>query len=135
MTGKTGFKTTAVVLLLSMGMSSLPAQALMLSTEEATATAATATMSSANAERAALQDMLTRADVQAGLARYGVDAAQAADRVAAMSDAEVASMHGRLGEMPAGGSVIGVVVFVFVLLLVTDILGLTKVFPFTRSMR
>ncbi|MBC7727858.1 MAG: PA2779 family protein, partial [Microbacteriaceae bacterium] len=42
-----------------------------------------------------------------------------------------------LDTAPAGadGGVIGVIVFIFVLLLVTDILGLTKVFPFTRSAR
>jgi hypothetical protein len=31
--------------------------------------------------------------------------------------------------------VVGAIVFIFVVLLVTDILGLTKVFPFTRSVR
>ena len=31
--------------------------------------------------------------------------------------------------------VIGVILFVFFVLLVTDILGFTKVFPFTRSIR
>ena len=35
---------------------------------------------------------------------------------------------------PAGG-IIGVILFVFFVLLVTDILGFTKVFPFTRSIR
>jgi hypothetical protein len=36
---------------------------------------------------------------------------------------------------PAGGDVLGVIIFIFVLLLVTDILGFTKIFPFTRSIR
>ncbi|HEX2531678.1 MAG TPA: PA2779 family protein [Burkholderiaceae bacterium] len=41
-----------------------------------------------------------------------------------------------MDSLPAGGdSVIGVIVFIFVLLLITDILGLTKVFPFTRAQR
>jgi len=37
-----------------------------------------------------------------------------------------------LDEMPAGASVVGALFAVFVILLVTDILGLTNVFPFTR---
>jgi hypothetical protein len=38
--------------------------------------------------------------------------------------------------LPAGGSsVIGVLFAVFIILLITDILGLTKVFPFTRPVR
>jgi len=37
--------------------------------------------------------------------------------------------------MPAGGDIIGVLFTVFVILLVTDILGFTNVFSFTRSAR
>ncbi|MDO8268464.1 MAG: PA2779 family protein [Moraxellaceae bacterium] len=123
-------KTTAAVLLVSMGMVSLPAQAVMISTEEAVQLA----MPAGN-ERAAVNALMARADVQAELARFGVDPALAAERVAALSDAEIASLHQRVQSETAGGSVVGVIVFIFVLLLITDILGLTKVFPFTRSVR
>lgn len=123
-------KTTAAVLLVSMGMVSLPAQAAMISTEEAVQMA----MPAGN-ERAAVSALMARADVKAELARFGVDPALAAERVAALSDAEIASLHQRVQSETAGGSVVGVIVFIFVLLLITDILGLTKVFPFTRSVR
>jgi hypothetical protein len=56
-------------------------------------------------------------------------------RVRAMSDAEVAALADRVDQAPAGGDVLGLLFAVFVILLVTDILGLTKVFPFTRSVR
>lgn len=123
-------KPVAAVLLVSMGMVSLPVHAVSITTEEAVQMA-----SPASAERTAVNALLARADVQAELARYGVDAAVAAERVAALSDAEVASLHQRMDEVAAGGSVVGAIVFVFVVLLITDILGLTKVFPFTRSVR
>lgn len=123
-------KTTSAVLLVSMGMVSLPAQAAMISTEEAVQMA----MPAGN-ERAAVNALMARADVQAELARFGVDPALAAERVAALSDAEIASLHQRVQSETAGGSVVGVIVFIFVLLLITDILGLTKIFPFTRSVR
>lgn len=123
-------KTTAAVLLVSMGMVSLPAQAAMISTEEAVQMA----MPAGN-ERASVNALMARADVQAELARFGVDPALAAERVAALSDAEIASLHQRVQSETAGGSVVGVIVFIFVLLLITDILGLTKIFPFTRSVR
>jgi len=55
--------------------------------------------------------------------------------VAAMTDDEVAQMSSRLDTLPAGGDVLGAVVLVFVILLVTDLLGFTKIFPFTRSLR
>ena len=123
-------KTTATVLLVCMGMTSLPVQAVMISTDEAVQLA-----SPVMSERAAVNALLARADVQAELARYGVDPALAADRVAALTDAEVTSLHQRVESATAGGSVVGAIVFIFVVLLITDILGLTKIFPFTRSAR
>lgn len=103
--------------------------AAMISTEQAVA----AHTSQQNRER--LAAALERPDVAAELERMGVDKSEAQARVAAMSDDEVAAMAGRIDSLPAGGDILGAIVFVFVLLLVTDILGLTKVYPFTRSVR
>jgi hypothetical protein len=56
--------------------------------------------------------------------------------VDALSDEEAQWMAQRIDSAPAGASdLVGTIVFIFVLLLITDILGLTKVFPFTRSAR
>ncbi|HEV8690593.1 MAG TPA: PA2779 family protein [Ideonella sp.] len=77
-----------------------------------------------------------RADVQAALQARGVDLVQAHARVAALTDAEAQMLADQIDAAPAGAdSILGVLVFIFVLLLITDILGLTKVFPFTRSVR
>jgi hypothetical protein len=65
----------------------------------------------------------------------GLSIEAASQRVAAMSDAEVAQLAGRVEQAPAGGEVLGILFTVFIVLLFTDILGLTKVFPFTRSIR
>jgi hypothetical protein len=77
-----------------------------------------------------------RADVQAGLQERGVDLVQARARVAALTDAEAQMLVDQIDTSPAGASdILGALVFIFVLLLVTDILGLTKVFPFTSPVR
>jgi hypothetical protein len=89
-------------------------------------------------QRAHVLSFLDRPDVAAGLQQRGLTAEQARERVAALTDAEVAQLAHTLDTAPAGagaGSILGVIVFIFVVLLVTDILGLTKVFPFTRSVR
>lgn len=104
-------------------------QAAMISTEQAVSAAA------AQQNRDKLAAALSRPDVAAELERMGVTKSEAEARVAALSDAEVASLAGRVDSLPAGGDIIGAIVFIFVLLLVTDILGLTKVYPFTRSVR
>jgi hypothetical protein len=87
-------------------------------------------------QRAHVLSFLDRPDVVAGLQERGVTADQARERVAALTDAEVSQLAHTLDTAPAGASsVLGVIVFIFVLLLITDILGLTKIFPFTRSVR
>lgn len=78
---------------------------------------------------------LSRVDVRAELEAQGVNGAAAAERVQAMTDAEVAQLASRVDQAPAGAGVVGAFVTVFIVLLVTDIVGLTKVFPFTRSVR
>lgn len=89
----------------------------------------------ANSGRAQLEQALQRADVVAALQARGVSVDAARDRVAALTDAEAAQVAAEIDKAPAGGDAIGVIVFIFVLLLLTDILGFTKIFPFTRSIR
>lgn len=104
-------------------------QAAMIGTEQAV------TAHAAQQNRDKLAAALERPDVAAELERMGVEKSEAQARVAALSDAEVATLAGRVDSLPAGGDIIGTIVFIFVLLLVTDILGLTKVYPFTRPIR
>jgi hypothetical protein len=91
---------------------------------------------SAGAARVQLASALARDDVAAALRAQGVDPAAVQARVDSLSDAEAQSLAARITHAPAGASdVLGTIVFIFVLLLITDILGFTKVFPFTRSIR
>lgn len=89
----------------------------------------------AGAERERLASLLDRSDVRARLQSLGVDPADARSRVAALSDEEAAQLAARLDELPAGGGILGVALIAFLVLLFTDIMGYTKVFPFTRSVR
>ncbi len=83
-----------------------------------------------------LTSLLQRADVRARLEAYGVQPQDVEARVAALSDEEAAKLAGDIDRLPAGGvDLIGAIVIVFIVLLITDILGYTKVFPFTRSAR
>jgi hypothetical protein len=86
--------------------------------------------------RALLEQTLARADVLAALQTRGVSVEAARDRVAALTDAEAAQVAALIDQAPAGGSdVLGVIVTIFLILLITDILGWTKVFPFTRAIK
>src|SRR2546423_9564812 len=72
------------------------AQASMLGTEQAV-------QSTAQMDRAHVLGMLEREDVASQLQLYGIDPAQAKDRVAAMSDEEVPSLSQKIDALPAGG--------------------------------
>lgn len=105
-------------------------QAALISTEQVVAAGA------AQQERAKITIALDRPEVQAQLEKMGISPSDAQARIAALSDAEAVSIAHQIDTLPAGGDgVIGVLLFIFILLLITDILGLTKVFPFTRSAR
>jgi len=83
-----------------------------------------------------IRTFLERDEVRAELQAHGVSAADARARVDTMTDEEAQRIAGRLDTLPAGGTdLLGVAFAVFIILLITDILGLTKVFPFTRSAR
>lgn len=85
--------------------------------------------------RSQLLAALDRADLAAALQARGVAVRDVQARVNALTDAEAAQLVAQIDQAPAGADVVGVLFTVFIVLLVTDILGLTKVFPFTRSVR
>ncbi len=82
------------------------------------------------AQRSELRDFLARDAVRAQLVAWGVDPIAAQQRVDSLSAQETELMLQRMRELPAGGDVLGAAVFVFLVLLVTDILGFTDIFPF-----
>jgi hypothetical protein len=85
--------------------------------------------------RQKIVQFLQRDEVVRELSKQGIDTVLAQSRVAAMTDAEASQVAGQIDQLPAGGDILGLVFTLFIILLITDILGLTKVFPFTRSVR
>ncbi|MGV1100094.1 PA2779 family protein [Thiovibrio sp. JS02] len=102
-----------------------------------TSTVIAAQQEEANREKVAA--FLDREEVRQVMMRHGVDAAEARKRVASLSDAELAKISQAMEQLPAGGDGVGVIVgaavFIFVVLLITDLLGLTHVFSFVNHRR
>ncbi len=71
---------------------------------------------------------LQRADVQARLQQLGVSPELARQRIARLSDAELARLDQRLDRLPAGAGVIEVVGLVFIVLIILELVGVTDVF-------
>ena len=114
-----------IVCTLGAGMP-LPASAAIIATDQI----------AAGTGRDRVTGFLDRAEVQAQMQALGVSPQAAAARVNALSDDEIAGLADRIDQLPAGGSdVLTVLLAVFIILLITDLLGLTHIFPFTKSMQ
>jgi hypothetical protein len=90
--------------------------------------------------REAIRSLMAREDIQAALIERGIDPQEARARAEALSDAEAVRLADSIERLPAGGVsafgiVIGTLLLVFLILLITDILGYTHVFPFTKKHR
>ena len=120
--------TALIVSMVGMGLP-LSAQAGMVPT----------TTVAAEPAKERIVSLIERSDVRAQLQAIGVNPNDAKTRVAALSDAEAAQLAARFDSLPAGGdgggSIIGALVLIFLVLLLTDILGFTHVFPFTKSIK
>jgi len=91
------------------------------------------------ADRIKVDNFLQRDDVRSVLEKQGVPVQEARMRVAALSDQEVRKIVDRLDQLPAGedavGAILGAALLVFFVLLITDILGFTHIYPFVNHPR
>lgn len=122
---KRSLATLCSALLLT--MTALPASAAMVGTDRVLGNA------TLEADRAELISMIEREDVREQLSAMGVDPDAAQERVARMTDAEVAQLKDRVGELPAGQDAVGVILVLFIVFIITDVIGATDIFPFINS--
>ena len=86
--------------------------------------------------RSRITAFLDRQEVQEAFLQKGIDPSQAKNSVASLTDQEISRLCNVLDQLPAGGdgvgAVVGAAVLIFIILLITDILGFTNVFPFVK---
>ena len=120
-----------IVALCVFSISWAPAQAAMVSTDEILK------QNKQNLDRERLTILLDRSEVQKQLKAWGVKSEEAKQWIASLTDREIAEIVNRIDQMPAGGSgfgtLVGAAVIVFFVLLATDILGYTDIFPFVKG--
>ena len=84
-----------------------------------------------------IKNFMARQDSQNLLIAKGISPEEAKARIDSLTDAEVLMVSQHIESMPAGGNAVGVIVgailLVFIILLITDLLGLTNVFPFVKK--
>ena len=83
--------------------------------------------------RGQVLDILDREAASQQLTALGVSPDMVKERVAQMTDAEVAQLNQHLADLPAGGDIWGVLLLLFIVFIITDMLGATNIFPFVKS--
>ena len=116
-------KLTAITLSASMIIMSLlstSVQAKMLTSEEA--------ISLQN--KAQIIERISSKEVSEKLIAMGVNTDNLKTRIDNLSQDELNTLNNQMDQLPAGSGGLGVVVFIFVVLVITDMIGATDVFPF-----
>jgi hypothetical protein len=94
------------------------------------------TRDAAEGHKARLVSIIDREQISLAFQELGIDPAEAKRRVNGLTQAEARLAIERLDRLPAGGSAVGAIVggavLVFLVLLITDLLGYTDVFPFVK---
>jgi hypothetical protein len=73
-----------------------------------------------------------REDVRQQLLAHGVSPAAVESRINLMTPEEIAHLNQQIEDLPAGGDVLGVLLVIFIVFVITDIIGATDIFPFIK---
>ncbi len=110
---------------------SAPAHAKMINTDEFLK------QSQHDLSRKSINTFLDRSEVQKYLVAWGVSPNEAKARIDSLTDEEIENIASRIDRLPAGGdglgTIVGAALLIFIILLITDILGFTDVFSFVKS--
>ena len=127
-------KAVACLVIMAFSFLSLvvaPAQAAMVGTADILKA------QSSDLARQKVKLFMERQDVVQQIQAWGVNPAEAQARVDTMTDPEISLLASKIDQLPAGGDALGfivaVAIIVFVVLIITDIIGVTDVFTFIKK--
>ena len=112
-----------VPMMVVVGLMSATAQAAMVTTGDMVADSAR------QQTQAQVLAILDQQDARELLLELGVSPTDIERRVHSMTADELQAFSQQVEEMQAGGSAVGVIVLVFVILILLDLLGTTNIFP------
>lgn len=127
-------KSIAVLVILALSTFSIisaPVHAAMVNTAEILK------QSKHNFDRDRINTFLGRSEVQKHLRNWGINPEEAKARTDSLTDQEIEKIVASIDQLPAGGGALGTIVgaalIIFIVLLITDILGLTDIFYFVKK--
>ena len=85
--------------------------------------------------RDSLQQLLQQDAARQQLQAWGVSPEQINNRIDSLTDAELARINGQLDNLNAGGNILGIVLVIFIVFVITDVIGATDIFPFIHPVK
>jgi len=118
-------RSTAIFLSILLAlMPLLPAQAAMIGNDQIV------NQGLSHQTRDGLQQLFEQETAQQQLQEWGVNPDQIKGRIDSLTDAELARINQQVNDLQAGGDVLGILLVIFLVFVITDIIGATDVFPF-----
>ena len=107
----------------------LPAQAAMIGNQQII------NQSLSHQTRDGLQQLFEQETAQQQLQAWGVNPDQIKSRIDSLTDAELARINQQVNDLQAGGDVLGILLVIFLVFVITDIIGATDIFPFIHPVK
>jgi hypothetical protein len=116
--------TAALLSILLALMPMLPAQAAMIGNEQII------NQSLSVQTRDSLRQLFEQDTARQQLQAWGVSPDRINTRINSLTDAELARINQQVGDLNAGGNVLGILLVIFIVFVITDVIGATDIFPF-----
>ena len=116
--------TAALLSMLLALMPMLPAQAAMIGNEQIV------NQSLSVQTRDSLRQLFEQDTARQQLQAWGVSPDQINTRINSLTDAELTRINQQVGDLNAGGNVLGILLVIFIVFVITDVIGATDIFPF-----
>ena len=116
--------TAALLSILLALMPMLPAQAAMIGNEQIV------NQSLSVQTRDSLRQLFEQDTARQQLLAWGVSPDRINTRINSLTDAELARINQQVGDLNAGGNVLGILLVIFIVFIITDVIGATDIFPF-----
>ena len=82
-----------------------------------------------------LQQLLEQESAHQQLQAWGVNPEQISSRINSLTDAELARVNRQVNELRAGGDILGILLVIFIVFVITDVIGATDIFPFIHPVK
>ena len=105
-------------------MPMIPAQAAMIGNEQLI------NQHQQGQTRDSLQQLLQQQSARQQLQALGVSPDLVKNRIDSLTDSELARINQHVDTLDAGGNILGILLVIFIVFVITDVIGATDIFPF-----